>query len=331
MTATINDISSNNIPSNDISSLATNFRITPETEINQFTSWLAKLMLAGAKFPGFWSGEIIPPESPEQQQWTLVQRFSTTQQADAWRQSEIRNNILAELRAIPHGAKINVSDTTAPEQFVGNVIAAIETHVRPEMVSAYWEWERKIQSVQARYPGYRGSYLQPPAPSRESHWVSMLRFDSPENLANWFNSDERKILLAEADQFVHATNIKVHTSSFPGWFPTNQVTGEHPPAWKTAILVILGLYPVLMLQRRFLLPLLAGINTAVAVAFTTTMTVCIITGITMPILVKSFAWWLLPEKQERAKINIAGCLTAACILALEIALLWNLLPIMPRT
>lgn len=314
----------------DITSLVTNFKVASDIGLDQFRSRLAQLMLAGAEFPGFWSGEIIAPQLPDHEQWSIIQRFNTAQQATSWKQSTVRQEIIAALVAGVSGDKITVDDMPAAK-YAGMVIAAIETQVRQERISAFAVWAQKIQAVQAGFTGYRGSYLQPPSFGREGRWVTILRFDSPENLENWFNSSERKELLAEANQFINAVNIKVHTEVFPGWFPIDQATGERPSSWKTAILVILGLYPLLMMQRRFLLPLLAGNNTALVVAFTTIMSVCLVTGITMPILVRSFKWWLLPSKHERTKKTIAGCLLAVFILMLEIAALWHLLPVIPNS
>jgi uncharacterized protein len=49
-------------------------------------------------------------------------------------------------------------------------------------------------------------------------------------------------------------------TSFPGWVPINPMTGKGPPNWKTALLVILGLFPIVMLEMRFLSPILASLG-----------------------------------------------------------------------
>lgn len=314
-------------PGKEVTSLITNIRITAEIDLAPFASWLVTLMLAGARSPGFWSGEIIPPKKElDPGLWVLVQRFHTAEQAQSWRHSPQRKHLLAELEGIPHGATVQVSDETSGEDSVGSVAAAIETQLKPAMESEFWQWEQKIQSTQAVFPGYRGSYLQPPCPGRDGHWASILRFDSPEELEQWFNSDERKKLLVEADRFVQSKQITVLDSSFPGWFPIDTTTGEHPAVWKTALLVLIALYPVLMLQRKFLVPHLIGMPVAGAVALTTIMSVFLTTWLEVPILIKVFSWWLLPGKQNRMRKNVTGGLIASAIFAAEVAMLWHLLP-----
>ena len=48
------------------------------------------------------------------------------------------------------------------------------------MADRYREWAARIQAAQAKYSGYRGMYLQPPAGGGDGHWTSILRYDSAE-------------------------------------------------------------------------------------------------------------------------------------------------------
>ena len=55
----------------------------PESmQIGKFAPCLINLMLAGAKYPGFWSSEIIPPETSATKEWKVVQRFRTREEAE---------------------------------------------------------------------------------------------------------------------------------------------------------------------------------------------------------------------------------------------------------
>src|SRR5262249_51922412 len=157
-----------------------------------FTDWLVKLLISGAQFPGFWSGEIIPPKHAERREWTLVQWFSTGSQAESWRQSATRAAILSERSSFTAKEALAISEEISLEEPSNGVATAILTEVKPGMESAYWAWEQKIQCGQAKYPGYGGVYLAPPIPGRKDQWTTLLRFDSPVNLDAWFASEERK-------------------------------------------------------------------------------------------------------------------------------------------
>ena len=48
-------------------------------------------------------------------------------------------------------------------------------------------WADRIQKLQATFPGYLGSFVQPPQ-HRETGWTTVLRFDSAANLDGWLKS-----------------------------------------------------------------------------------------------------------------------------------------------
>jgi antibiotic biosynthesis monooxygenase (ABM) superfamily enzyme len=154
-----------------------------------------------------------------------------------------------------------------------------------------------------------------------------LRFDKPESLQKWFASDERKTLLNEVTGFVKSTRFQQMSNSYPGWFPVDQETGEGPPNWKTAMLVLLGLFPVVMLEIRFLSPLMTSLNPAVASFLNLVLSVILTTWGTMPIFIKMFTWWLFPNKDNRQSVDVQGTLVLILLFAAEIAALWFLLPL----
>ncbi|MBY0357888.1 MAG: hypothetical protein K2W82_07790 [Candidatus Obscuribacterales bacterium] len=308
--------------STDVMALITRIEGSVSVERSQASTFLVRLLLAGAEFPGFWSGEIIPPLRLELAEWTLIQRFANVEAIEVWRQSEERKKILGEL-----SSDLRIWDDLTSTPSPGTVATSIVTDVKAGMHDEYWSWLLKIQKAQAQFPGYAGIYLQPPAPGTAGcKWTSVLRFDTAEDLERWFSSPVRQELLAEANQFVNATYFQRLTSSFPGWFPIDNNTGARPAKWKTAVLVFIGLFPLLMLLKRFFYPQLAGINPAVATAVGTAVSVSIMTWFTMPILIYGFNWWLLPNQNTRLKNNIAGSLLAILIVALEIFFLHDLLP-----
>jgi hypothetical protein len=314
------------VTGDDVTGLITKLRTTPDLEIGPFTEWLVKLMISGAKFPGFWSAEILPPQHSGLPEWKLIQHFRTPEQAHTWRQSESRRTTIGELASLPRGEAVAISDELSRERSSGSVATAIVTDVKPGMESAYWTWEEKVQSAQAKYPGYGGVYLLPPVPGRKAQWTTLLRFDSPATLENWFVSEERKRLLTEANQFIRATHFQNLKSSFPGWFPSDQETGQQTPKWKTAILVLLALYPTVMMLRRFFFPLLSGLNLAFAYAINSIISVSLVSWVAMPILIRTFKRWLLPMEKDSYTTETVGSAAAICFFAAEIVLLWNLFP-----
>jgi hypothetical protein len=115
-------------------------------------------------------------------------------------------------------------------------------------------------------------------------------------------------------------------TSFPGWFPTDPKTGQGPPNWKAAMLVLLGLFPIVMLETRFLSPRLANLNSSFAMFIGNTISVALTTWLTMPLFIKSLGWWLFPKSEAlKIPVNIAGTALIFVLYAIEVALLWHLL------
>jgi hypothetical protein len=292
-------------------------------------SWLVKAMLLGAEFPGFISSEIMPPETEENWEWTLVQRFREGAQIEALKKSEALTKFLAELQAAFAEKGMHISqEQKAQHGSRGAVTTAIATEVKPGMEASYREWESRVQLAQAKFAGYQGSYFQPPSGGGggSGTWVTLLRFDSPESLDRWFTSPERKAMLDEAQKLVASTDIRRSTGSFPGWFPTDEKTGAGPPNWKTFLLVLLGLYPIVSLEIRFLMPALSQVPIAPANLIGNSISVALTTWATMPLFIKLFGPWLFPAGKQSVAENVKWLAIMAALFVAEVALLWNLIP-----
>ncbi len=91
---------------------------------------------------------------------------------------------------------------TQMNEFWQRAFTAIATDVNQAWKIATSEWEAKIQDAQAKLPGYRGSYLQPPAPdNQDSNGRPYCALIKPENLQKWFEAPERLKLIQEAEEF----------------------------------------------------------------------------------------------------------------------------------
>ena len=117
-------------------------------------------------------------------------------------------------------------------------------------------------------------------------------------------------------------------TAFPGWVPIDPMTGKGPPNWKTAMLVLLGLFPVVMLELKFLSPKLSllGIHASLATFIGNSLSVALTSFFTMPWCVRWFSWWLFPEKGLEKRLTTKGLAILGFLYAVEIIALWRLLP-----
>ena len=290
--------------------------------------WLVKLLMAGVRSPGFWSGEILPPGRNEKRKWALLQRFRNNEQAESFRISSARQLLLSQLKDISVSDKTKAIEEITADASIGSAVTAIVTNVKPAMEEDYWAWSHKIHSAQGTFPGYGGVYVQPPAPGKAGQWTTLLRFDSPQALENWLESPQRQELLVEADKFIDVTRYHQVTSSFPGFFPQDEEGGKPTPKWKASLMVLLGLFPILEVLRHFYTPWASavGVRLVLALAFSTVISVSMVSFVTMPLLVKLFSWWLAPPPAKDNLINdLKGLALIVLIFMLEILACWNVL------
>ena len=207
------------------------------------------------------------------------------------------------------------------------VTEVILSKIKPGMDEAYRAWAVRIQAAQARYPGYCGTYLQPPTAS-DGKWTTLLRYDTVEHLENWMAAPERDALLAESKEFIESEELTRLATSFPGWVPVDPATGKGPPDWKTALLVLLGLFPCVMLELRFLSPQLTelGLHASLATFIGNAGSVAFTTFVTMPPFVRWFGWWLFPADASTPRVTAKGVGILAVLFALEVFALRHLLP-----
>ena len=141
------------------------------------------------------------------------------------------------------------------------------------------------------------------------------------------NAPERKKLLAETRDFIESEELMRLATAFPGWVPIDPMTGQGPPNWKAALLVLLGLFPIVMLELRFLNPILGqlGLHASLATFIGNAVSVALTSFLTMPLCVRVFGWWLFP-KADPSGATFRGVVFICLLYVVEVAALWWLLP-----
>ena len=285
--------------------------------------WEAEML----RSPGAESFEEIP-QTPDRDDIVGVARFATVEAMHAWLESAANRALVEEARPfVDGGVVMQLTGRAAAEYDVrGAATEIIVTRIKPGKQDAYRAFADKIQQKQATFPGYVGSFVHPPH-HNETGWTTVLRFAAAADLERWLKSPERAALLKESEDLIEGFEAQRVDTSFPGWVPADPATGRPPNMWKTACLVLLVLFPVVMLELKFLNPLLRAANVAPAPGTFTgnAISVVLTTWPLMPLAIAAFSPWLFPEGKPRALVAIMPLLLVACYLA-EIAVFWRLLP-----
>jgi antibiotic biosynthesis monooxygenase (ABM) superfamily enzyme len=292
---------------------------------SDFAQWAPRLQLAALAYPGNLSCEFWPPTPPDQEEWTAVLRFGSIDALRSWRVSETYRGLIAAAEPLVEGGRLTqLIGGAAAEFYVQNsATEVIVTDVKPGKEAEYRDWANRIDQVESGFPGFRGSYVQPPAQG-ETSWTTLLRFDTVAKLNGWLESPQRRDLLAETDDMVDRVMVHRVDTSFPGWVPRDPITGKPPSMWKTAALVLLTLFPVVMLELKFLMPYLQSIPLSPRTFIGNAISVALTTWPLMPLAIRFFHAWLFPENQPRWLVLTSPAILIVCY-AIEIVVLWRLI------
>jgi uncharacterized protein len=310
--------------SEETSTLLLCARIRPGSE-GDFAQWQARWETAVLAAPGALSVELWPAAPPDQLEAVVVSRFATVDALRNWRRGQRNRELIDEAAPLAEGGLVmQLVGQAAVEYTVQHGVAIVMvTQIKPGKEAAYRAWADRIQKLQSTFPGFIGSFVQPPQ-QKESGWTTVLRFDSATNLDGWLHSDARAAMVKDSEDLVDAFHAQRVDTSFPGWVPNNPVTGKPPNTWKTAGLILLTLFPVVMLELRFLNPQLETLNPALRTFLGNALSVALTTWPLMPLAIFAFHAWLFPENKPRWLVLISPALLLLCYL-LEIAIFWNLL------
>lgn len=300
--------------------------VRPERK-DDYLRWQAEINDLCRTFPGFEAMEVVPPVPGAQDDYVVVFRFDSFPHLDAWLRSDARQALLARgeglftSEARPHV----VAGSRPAAQGAGIVVS---TRVKPGREAEYREWQGRIDAEAARLPGFLGNEVFAPVPGIQEEWVVVVRFDSPQHLQGWLQSDVRRRLIDQAALLWDEARVESFGGGFPGWFaPGAAGPGQpaFPPDWKQAMIVLLTLYPTVMLLSLFLSPWLTGLPMPWALFISNVVSVVILTWAVMPYVNRLFGFWLIPSPSRSGLVEALG--TGAVILGYAVALIIFLLAV----
>lgn len=294
-----------NLPLVKTSYLNCTIQIAQEHTLD-FVDWQANLHHSLAMTEGFLSLEIVAVPPLNHRIWKMALRFASEEHCVLWQQSSQAKSLFEELQFFlnqevavhlvdANSSKDALADSKVSELFV--------VALQPNKEAEFRQWIAKIHHVEATFPGFLGVYVQAPisVDHTSKHWITFLQFDSQKHLDTWLSSSERQLLIQQSKSMIASLENHRVISSYPGWFGAFAGSVVNvPPLWKQAMLVLLMLFPIVMLEKRFLSPWIAELNPAVGMFIGNVISVAVLTWPFMPYTIRAMHWWLSPEVGSRA-------------------------------
>ena len=297
-------------PADNVATVIIGESVRPGCE-EAFLAWQQRLNSAASQYPGFIAAEINPP-TPSQPQWSLIYRFDSVPNLQAWINSATRQDRLAEGRHYldgPSTQQVVTGGATPPD----TLVTAVVTHrVPPERVDEFLPWQERLRLAESKFPGYRGSEIFRPIEGVQDEWTALYRYSSAADLDRWLTSRERQLLLDEGESF---SDFRLRTidNSFGNWFTFDTDGGQAPAPSnvKTSIAVWVGLYPTAMLLTLAMAPTNLPLWQNMLIA--NLLSSCIMTFITMPFYANPLLKrWLYPAPEApKVATNVRGAMVIA--------------------
>ncbi len=159
----------------------------------------------------------------------------------------------------------------------------ITLRVKTNQVEAFESWLGEIRTAAAGFDGYAGMDVVRPADVDNPTYVIILRFDSYEQYTNWHESPERGEAVRRSFPMTTGDPAFEEAHGLEAWFTPRaaQAIVRRPARYKTAILTIVGLYP-----------LIVGVGPLVTAA--TGLPVALGTLVTVTIVATVATYWVMP-------------------------------------
>lgn len=162
-------------------------------------------------------------------------------------------------------------------------------------------WLRSLIKTARQQEGFLRSDSCPPLLCQNDavKWYSIFHFDTPAHLNDWIESDGRKQAMKSGQGIFRAYRFKSFTTGLEGWF-SSRSRNEHsrlgPPPWKQILSVVLGLYPVIMVQSQLFkhFGIMQTWPLAIAMPINNLITSTILTLVVMPFVARRLSFWLRP-------------------------------------
>lgn len=176
-----------------------------------------------------------------------------------------------------------------------------------------------LAETTAAFPGNEGTVVFPPGADGE--WMSVIRFRMGHQLAAWLGSQERDDVLPQLRESLTRNFSEVSVSTpFGSTVRTDDGKTTITPGWKTFLLVLVLLYPMGMLLKRFLDPVLDQAHVAPWLAFFVGLVISVaaLQWVLVPAASAALRRWLDPIDGAGLRASVKG---AVVVILVGVALL----------
>jgi uncharacterized protein len=186
-----------------------------------------------------------------------------------------------------------------PDGGAGPVTTTVTRRVKPGHEPFYEQFLEGVIAAASRFPGHLGvEVFRPPPSATAGEYRTVYRFDSPEHLRAWLDSDERAAWLERAEPHVVGPMRTSVVTGLESWFTLPGQPGMvPPPRHKMALLTWITIFPLITAIVAITGPLLEELPLVLRLAITTALAVPLMTWVVMPRVTRLLRGWLYPTEE----------------------------------
>ena len=273
-----------------------------------FRDWAERLHRAAAEAPGFvWHRlGVIDTDDFD---WSMGVTFDDLDHLDAWLDGPRRRALLAE-GAEAGFHRLHPDLVVVDGESSGTGVEVFRHAVAPGKESDFVAAEERIVAASRSFSGYEGVSVLP-AEEPHEEWLSVLRFRTDRQLAAWMDSPERLAVLPTLrSQLTRDFSVITRRTAYGSILRVEDGKTRVTPNWKSAMLVLLVLYPTVMTLSKFLGPVLdgAGAEPWLSMWLSQIVSVGLMTFLFMPFVTGLFRRWLDPVQGSSLRVTLIGVL-----------------------
>lgn len=288
----------------------------PTQDTDGFDAWLSELR---ASARGAQSTSVSVRDEPGLD-WALAATFSSEDLVHEWLDSAGRRAVMQAGQS--RGFWCRTTDLVLSEG--GDVpvgVSAFRHSLAAGKQSDFRAVQSRLAAASSKFPGYEGTVLLPD--DTGDGWLSILRFRTNAQLSAWLRSAERDTALPGLrSSLTKGFSAVSSTTPFATTVRVQNGRTLMTPNWKSAMLVLLVLYPTVMLLSRFFIPVLeqAGAGPWLALWVSQIASVSALQWFLMPNVTRPFRTWLDPVDGAGLRITALGAAVVIVGYGLTLAL-----------
>lgn len=272
----------------------------------EFLIWVEHMEELARNVDGYIHSQISILDS-ERLDWALAATFETEDTLHRWLDHVNQMPSLSDAGSAAFLRKCSdvvVTQTTPPPPGVAVFLNNVESGREAKFI------DEQIRLVQlaAAFPGFEGAtVLRPSHEGRE--WLSVMRFRTDHQLQSWLGSRKRQGNLPRLRaQLTEDFAVVAASTPLGSVLRTDRGVSRITPKWKTAMLVLLVLYPSVMVLSRFADPMLRTLGTPpwLTMWLSQVVSVSMLTWVLMPTVTKWFRRWLDPVDGADRRTSLIG-------------------------